>query len=113
MLIFPAKRLPSTPTWLRNARLSPEKHFVPSTIRVTGQSKALSVITDDPFIDAITDYQSSFALPLFEQKSSQIKISQRIEFTGFSLVENLMARSPRNDEDWLALSAAFPGARGI
>lgn len=50
---------------------------------------------------------------LVDQTSGQINLSRRIEFTGFSLVENSMARSPRNDEEWLALSAAFPGAIGI
>lgn len=93
----------------------PEKRLVPSTIRFTPvrQSKALSDTTDDPFIDATKENQTSFALPLVEQKSGQINLSRRIEFTRFSLVENSMARSPRNDEEWLALSAAFPGASGI
>lgn len=93
----------------------PEKRFVSSTIRFTPvrQSKALSDTTDDPFINATKENQTSFALPLVEQKSGQINLSRRIEFTGFSLVENSMARSPRNDEEWLALSAAFPGASGI
>lgn len=50
---------------------------------------------------------------LVDQTSDQINLSRRTEFTGFSLVENSMARSPRNDEEWLALSAAFPGAMAI
>lgn len=115
MLVSPAKRLPSTPTSVRNARPSPEKRFVPSTIRFSPvrKSKAFSDTTDDSFIDATKENQPSFALPLVEQKPGQINLSRRIEFTGFSLVENSMARSPRNDEEWLALSAAFPGASSI
>lgn len=78
LLISPAKRLPSTPTSLRNARPSPEKRFVPSTIRFTPvrQSKALSDTTDDPFINATKENQTSFALPLVEQKSGQINLSR-------------------------------------
>lgn len=115
LITSPAKRLPSTPTSLRRTRPSPEKLFVPSTIHFgpVRQSNPFSHITDDPFIDATEENQTSFALPLVKQTSGQINLSRRIEFTGFSLVENSMARSPRNDEEWFALSAAFPGAIGI
>lgn len=114
-LAYIPRKAPSVDPHLLTQRTSPEKRFVPSTIRFTPvrQSKALSDTTDDPFINATKENQTSFALPLVEQKSGQINLSRRIEFTGFSLVENSMARSPRNDEEWLALSAAFPGASGI
>lgn len=113
LITSPAKRLPSTLISLRSTRPSPERLFVPSTIHFSPvcQRKASSYITDDPFVDATEESQTRSALPL--GKSSQINLSRRIEFTGFSLVENSMARSPRNDEEWLALSAAFPGAIGI
>lgn len=115
LITSPAKRLPSTPISLRSTRPSPRKKFVPSTIHFSPvrQGKASSYITDDPFVDATEESQTRSALPLGKPVSSQINFSRRIEFTGFSLVENSMARSPRNDEEWLALSAAFSGAIGI
>lgn len=115
LLISLAKRLLLTPTSLCNAWPSPEKRFISSTICFTSvrQSKALSNTTDDPFIDATKENQTSFALSSVEQKSGQINLSRKIEFIGFSLVENSMARSPRNDEEWLALSTAFPEASSI
>ena len=115
LITSPAKRLPSTLISLRSTRPSPERLFVPSTIHFypACQSKAENYITDDPSVDATDESQTRSALPLGKPVSSQINLSRRIEFTGFSLVENSMARSPRNDEEWLALSAAFPGAIGI
>lgn len=115
LITSPTKRLPSTPTSLRHIRPSPEKNFVPSTIHFSPVRpiKASSYITDDPFVDSTEESQVRFALPLGKQVSSQINLFRRIEFTGFSFVENSIARSPRNDEEWHALSAAFPGAIGI